>query len=151
MLKLKNKVGVVKVLMLYLPLVFLASNIFFSIFFYFVERGSFFSIDFNISKIFFFFSLPLYVYCLSKIMRDYSYYLLFRNLKNNVFGKSKIIVLLLFSQFGIFVIIVSPWVADHPKVDLSNVSYLAVPVLYLFYFFPTYLYLSLIAGLQSKY
>jgi len=54
------------------------------------------------------------------------------------------------SCYGLLSIIFMPWLDDELDVEIVNVFSLLLLVIYAFYFLPTYMYLSLVAGLPSK-
>ena len=138
-----------KRIFLYMPFCFLLFIFIFSCLAYvfpdFLFRGRL-----GFSKFLFFMSLPFYVIYLAKVTSEYTYSNFIKNFKKYIFSDFKLFFVFLFSQFGLLSIIFMPWLDDELDVEIVNVFSPSLLVIYAFYFLPTYMYLSLLAGLQSK-
>ena len=138
-----------KRLFLYMPFCFLSFIFLFSCLVY-VFPGVFFQGRFGFSKILFFISLPFYVICLVVLTSGYTYSNFIKNFKKGVLSDFKLLSVFLFSQFGLLSIIFTPWLDDELNIEIVNIFSSSLLIIYVFYFLPTYMYLSLVAGLQSK-
>ena len=105
---------------------------------------------FGVSQLLFLISLPAYIFTLSKLTSGYSFHALIGNFKSNVVSDIKVFCVLLFSFFGYLVVILSPWVKEYPSINFKEASSISLIALYAFYFLPTYLFLSFVAGLQPR-
>lgn len=138
-----------KRLFLHMPFCFLFFIFVFSCLAY-VFPDTFFQGRLGFSKLLFFISLPLYVIFLAKITSEYTYSNFIKNFKKGVLSDFKLFCVFLFSQFGLLSIIFQPWLNDELDIEIVNIFSPSLLVIYVFYFLPTYMYLSLVAGLQSK-